>query len=81
MTALSADTGIVPRPSIQVGCTPEVMRRNYERLDGMAIAKRNAQRRLGPETIQMHSLRRAGDARANTATLDAASHPTQTAIA
>ena len=31
--------------SVQVGCTPEVMRQHYERLDGMLIAKRNAARR------------------------------------
>ncbi len=33
--------------SVMVGATPEVMRRHYEKLDGMAIAKRNVQRRLG----------------------------------
>ena len=49
--------------SIQVGCTPEVMRRHYERLDGMAIARRNSERQLGlsgPETIRMHQALRAG---------------------
>jgi integrase len=70
--------------SIQVGCTPEVMRRHYERLDGMAIARRNAQRRLGlagPETIQMHAVCRAGAARDQSKPLDDSGSRTQTAIA
>ena len=33
--------------SVMVGATPEVMRRHYEKLDQLAIAKRNVQRRLG----------------------------------
>ena len=33
--------------SVMVGCTPEVMRRHYEKLDQLAIAKRNVERRLG----------------------------------
>ena len=39
-----------------VGATPEVIRRHYEKLDKLVIAKRNIQRRLGAEgkdTIQM----------------------------
>lgn len=32
--------------SVMVGCTPEVMRRHYEKLDGMAIARRSVERRL-----------------------------------
>jgi integrase len=70
--------------SIQVGCTPEVMRRHYERLDGMAIAKRNAERRLstaGPEAIRLHSIRRASDARAVSGALDATANRTQTVSA
>lgn len=35
--------------SIMVGCTPEVMRRHYEKLDGMAIARRSVERRLAAE--------------------------------
>src|SRR5204863_6556488 len=35
--------------SIMVGCTPEVMRRHYEKLDRQAIARRNVERRLGAE--------------------------------
>ncbi len=44
--------------SIQVGCTPEVMRRHYERLDGMAIARRISERRLAVSdagAIQLHA--------------------------
>jgi integrase len=33
--------------SVMVGATPEAMRRHYEKLDQLAIAKRNVQRRLG----------------------------------
>lgn len=40
--------------SIMVGATPEVIRRHYERLDRMTIARRNVQLRLAggeaPET-------------------------------
>ncbi len=32
---------------IQIGATPEVIRRHYEKLDQMAIASRNLERRLG----------------------------------
>jgi len=32
--------------SLMVGATPEVIRKHYEKLDGMAIAKRNTQKRL-----------------------------------
>jgi integrase len=70
--------------SIQVGCSPEVMRRHYERLDGMAIARRNGQRRLGisgPESTQLHSARRAGAARVENAPIDCASSRKQTASA
>jgi len=35
--------------SVMVGATPEVMRRHYEKLDQLAIAKRNVQRRLGTD--------------------------------
>jgi integrase len=37
--------------SIMVGATPEVMRRHYEKLDQLAIAKRNIQRRLGSDAM------------------------------
>ncbi len=70
--------------SVQVGCTPEVMRRHYERLDGMAIARRNAERRLadsGPETIQLHAARRAYDARAENTSLDDAANRSKTVSA
>ena len=33
--------------SVMVGATPEVIRRHYEKLDQLAIAKRNVERRLG----------------------------------
>jgi hypothetical protein len=32
--------------SLMVGATPEVIRKHYEKLDAMAIAKRNVERRL-----------------------------------
>jgi hypothetical protein len=32
--------------SLMVGATPEVIRKHYEKLDAMAIAKRSVQRRL-----------------------------------
>ena len=50
--------------SIQVGCTPEVMRRHYERLDGMAIAGRNLDRQIG----NLPQILRAGYARAENET-------------
>jgi len=67
--------------SVQVGCTPEVMRQHYERLDGMLIASRNATRRAAgapSETIQMHQARRAGAARPNFDDLDERSNRPQT---
>ena len=70
--------------SVHVGCTPEVMRRHCERLDGMAIARRNAERLLGVsncETIQMHATSRASDARASKPTLDDSANQPQTASA
>jgi len=33
-----------------VGATPEVIRKHYEKLDAMAIAKRNVERRLAAGT-------------------------------
>ena len=42
--------------SVMVGATPEVIRRHYERLDQLAIAKRSVQRRLAADrkaTLQM----------------------------
>jgi integrase len=60
--------------SIQVGCTPEVMRRHYERLDGMAIAGRNLERRLG----QSPQLLRACYARDENGSLDDLANRTQT---
>jgi len=67
--------------SVQVGCTPEVMRRHYERLDGMVIAKRISERRLAvaaPETIQMHAARLAGASRPGGYALDEGTISTQT---
>jgi hypothetical protein len=32
--------------SVIVGCTPEVMRKHYERMEGQTIAKRALERRL-----------------------------------
>lgn len=67
--------------SVQVGCTPEVMRAHYERLNGMIIAKRNADRRaagIPADLVRMHSPRRAGAARPENASLDDASNQLQT---
>ena len=44
-----------------VGCTPEVMRRHYERMDQMAIATRNLDRRYaadGKGQVALSFLRR-----------------------
>ena len=70
--------------SIQVGCTPEVMRRHYERLDGMAIARRNSERRLaisGPNTIQMHPVCLPTASRVGGCVLDEVLETTQTVTA
>ena len=45
--------------SVMVGATPEVIRKHYEKMDQMVIARRNVQRRLGAEgdssaALQMH---------------------------
>ena len=54
--------------SVMVGATPEVIRKHYERMDQMAIARRSVQKRLGaagmePPTIQLPGSLRAGCAR------------------
>jgi integrase len=70
--------------SVAVGCTPEVMRRHYERLDKMSIAKRSVERRLGadPSTsilpIQLHQALRAGCARGENRSIDATVEVSQT---
>lgn len=57
--------------SIQVGATPEVIRKHYERMDQMAIASRNLDRRLVAGSIgaNAHSYR-AGTARAEFGSVD-----------
>jgi hypothetical protein len=35
--------------SVMVGATPEVIRRHYEKMDQVAIARRNVERRLGAD--------------------------------
>ena len=50
--------------SIMVGATPEVIRKHYERLDSMAIARRNVQLRLAGETTSFPQPLRASCARA-----------------
>ncbi len=70
--------------SIQVGCTPEVMRRHYERLDGMAIARRNSERRLAVSeagTIQLHAAALTGAFSPSDTPIDATANQLQTAIA
>lgn len=59
ITALQMSGASEKEAGIQVGCTPEVMRKHYEKLDAMAIAGRNLDRRLG----NMQQVLRAGYAR------------------
>jgi len=66
--------------SVMVGATPEVMRRHYEKLDQLAIARRNVQRRLGTET-RIHLPLRAGCARPETAGIDGPAERVQTGTA
>jgi integrase len=67
--------------SEQVGCSPEVMRKHYAKLDRMEIARRNAERRLaasGQDVERLHLARRAGAARANSTALDGGANVTKT---
>ena len=41
--------------SIMVGATPEVIRKHYEKMDQLAIAKRNVERRLGAKSSLQES--------------------------
>lgn len=62
--------------SVQVGATPEVIRKHYEKLDSMAIAGRNLERRL---TAGQFSIRgRALGARAEKGVVDSNTIMTQT---
>lgn len=64
--------------SIMVGATPEVIRRHYEKMDAMVIAKRSIERRLGHPTARFtaHRLREGRNQ-----ALDAASDLPETATA
>jgi len=69
-----------------VGATPEVMRKHYEKLDQMAIARRSVERRLvadgkAPATITMHQSLRAGYARGENGAVDKGENVAQTATA
>ena len=66
--------------SIMVGATPEVIRRHYEKLDAMAIARRNVERRLVLEKQAAQSLR-ARCAQEETGAVDKSQNRTQTASA
>jgi integrase len=70
--------------SVMVGATPEIIRRHYEKLDQLTIAKRNVQRRLGAEgraTIRMPQSLRTGCARGEIDALDTSIELPETAIA
>ena len=66
--------------SVMVGATPEVIRRHYEKLDQLKIAKRVVQRRLAgsPAVLQMHLSLRAPCARGKNGVIDTPKELTQT---
>ena len=64
--------------SVMVGATPEVIRRHYEKMDQLAIARRNVERRLGADGAAQSF---APVARRENDSLDAAEDHTQTATA
>ncbi len=72
--------------SVIVGATPEVIRRHYEKLDQLAIARRNVERRLGADgtmalRFQLHHSLRARCARGVAGAIDTQATTTQTDIA
>lgn len=64
--------------SVMVGATPEVIRRHYEKLDAMAIARRSVERRLTAQPEQIQQLLRAYSARNEKDPLDKADNRVQT---
>jgi len=67
--------------SVMVGATPEVIRKHYEKMDQLVIARRNDEKRLraeGPQSIQMHSTLRARCARGSHGTVDRGRKTAQT---
>jgi len=69
--------------SVMVGATPEVIRRHYEKMDQLVIARRNVERRLGADgttalRIQSHQSLRAGCARPIQGAVDGTSKMAQT---
>jgi integrase len=68
--------------SIMVGATPEVIRKHYEKMDQMAIASRNLDRRYAADGKGQVALSfRACSARGNSTTVDTPATSMQTAIA
>ena len=81
ITALQMAGASEKDASVQVGCTPEVMRRHYDRPDALIIAKRNADRLAAgnlADLSPLHSPRRAGAARPEIATIDEIANRSQT---
>src|SRR6185437_4576465 len=69
--------------SVMVGATPEVMRKHYEKLDQMAIARRSVERRMlaeGTATVSMQDAQslRAGRARGENGSIDRGRNSLQT---
>ncbi|HEY4313199.1 MAG TPA: hypothetical protein VGN12_27355 [Pirellulales bacterium] len=70
--------------SVMVGATPEVIRRHYDRMDQLTIARRNVERRIGTGgkgATQMHRSLRARCAQPETGSLDESRNSTQTVSA
>ena len=68
--------------SVMVGATPEVIRKHYEKMDRMAIAKRNVERRLSqPATVQMPRSLRAPCAQRDSGDIDTTQNRPQTGTA
>ena len=83
ITALQMSGTSEKEASVMVGCTPEVMRRHYEKIDQQGIARRAIERRLAIEGLaiprnQLHPSLRAGCARLEDRTIDNPPKPTQT---
>jgi hypothetical protein len=69
--------------SVMVGATPEVIRKHYEKLDQLVIAKRSVELRLAAESgtrapIQVHPVLRARCARGQNGDIDEGGNGAQT---
>jgi integrase len=84
ITALQMSGTTEKEASVMVGCTPEVMRRHYERMDQQGIARRAVERRIAIEGAassreQMPQSLRALYARAENDSVDSTTNRVQTA--